>query len=271
MLSKQESLQKAKTVFNTASDYFDHPALSFWNVFGQQTIDRLSLQPGARVLDVCCGSGASAIPAAQQVGSSGQVIGVDIAESLLELARHKCEQQGLENIQFLCADFENLGIPSESFDAIVCVFGIFFVPDMIAGVQELWRMLKPGGKLAITSWGKQVFEPANQVFWQILESERPDLVKNFTHWDRISDSGSLHLLLETAGMRQVQVFNETGIHFLSDPEDWWIMILGGGCRGTIEQLDPEVKERIRVKNLDFLRSNAVSSLDVDVLYAVSQK
>ena len=66
------------------------------------------------------------------------------------LALNKSRQQGLENIEFRYGDFENLGFPSESFDAIVCVFGIFFVPDMIAAVRELWRMVRPGGKLAIT-------------------------------------------------------------------------------------------------------------------------
>ncbi len=164
MTDKEEALAKAETVFNAASDYFDAPALSFWNRFGQQTINRISLYPGDRVLDVCCGTGASAIPAAVLVDANGRVLGIDIAESLLELARNKSRQQGIENIEFQYGDFENLGFPSESFDAIVCVFGIFFIPDMLAAVRELWRMVRPGGKLAITSWGEKVFEPANQVF-----------------------------------------------------------------------------------------------------------
>ncbi|MCU0551800.1 MAG: class I SAM-dependent methyltransferase [Leptolyngbya sp. Prado105] len=173
-MSKEDALARAKAVFNAASDYFDAPALSFWNRFGQQTIDHLALRPGDRVLDVCCGSGASAIPAAVRVGAAGQVLGIDIAESLLQLARDKAQQQGLENIKFQVGDFETLGFPDESFDAIVCVFGIFFVPDMQAAVRELWRMLRPGGKLAITSWGERVFEPANRVFWDAIAVERPD-------------------------------------------------------------------------------------------------
>jgi ubiquinone/menaquinone biosynthesis C-methylase UbiE len=126
-MDKQEAIAKIATVFNAASDYFDAPALSFWNRFGQQTIDRLSLCSGDRVLDVCCGTGASAIPAAVSVGCTGLVLGIDLAESLLQLARQKSHQQGLENIEFRCGDFESLGLPDESFDAVVCVFGIFFV------------------------------------------------------------------------------------------------------------------------------------------------
>ena len=271
MINREETIARTAAVFNTASDYFDAPALSFWNRFGQQTIDRLSLRSGDRVLDVCCGTGASAIPAAVCVGSTGQVLGIDIAESLLQLARNKSQQQGLENIEFRYGDFENLGLPNESFDAIVCIFGIFFVPDMLAAIRELWRMVRPGGKLAITSWGEKVFEPANQAFWAAIEAERPDLVRKFTPWDRIRDRASLQALLEAGGATQVEVFAEVGTHALASPEDWWTIVLGGGFRGTIDRLDPAAKSRVRQANLHFLRTNEVHALEVDVLYAIAQK
>jgi ubiquinone/menaquinone biosynthesis C-methylase UbiE len=276
MTSKEEAIAKAETTFNSASEYFDAPALSFWNRFGQQTIERLSLQSvdvsrQLRILDVCCGTGASAIPAAVSVGSAGNVLGIDIAESLLELARKKSQQQGLENIEFRRGDFENLNYDSESFDVVVCVFGIFFVPDMVAAVQELWRMVRPGGKLAITSWGENVFEPANKIFWGAIEAERPDLSKKFTPWDRISDPSSLQALLVAGGATQVEIFAEAGVHELASPEDWWTIVMGGGLRGTIDQLEPEARERVRQANLEFLRVNQVNSLAVNVLYAIAEK
>jgi ubiquinone/menaquinone biosynthesis C-methylase UbiE len=271
MLSKEETIARTEAVFNAASDYFDAPPLSFWNRFGQQTIDRLSLRSGDRVLDVCCGTGASAIPAAVCVGPTGHVLGIDLAESLLQLARHKSQQQGLENIEFRYGDFENLGLLSASFDTVVCVFGIFFVPDMIAAIRELWRMVRPDGKLAITSWGAQVFEPATQIFWEAIEAERPDLVKKFTPWDRIADPASLQALLEAGGATSVKVFAEVGTHALDAPEDWWTIVLGGGLRGTIDQLDPAARERVRQANLQGLQTHKVHSLEVGVLYAIAQK
>ncbi len=142
---------------------------------------------------------------------------------------------------------------------------------MIGAVRELWRMVRPGGKLAITSWGKNVFEPANQAFWDIIKAERPDLYKTFTPWDRINEASSLENFLREAGATQVEVFAEDAIHELAAPEDWWTMIMGGGIRGTIEQLDLESRERIRAANLEFLRSNQVRELDVNVLYAIAHK
>jgi ubiquinone/menaquinone biosynthesis C-methylase UbiE len=270
-MNKEEAIQKSTTTFNAAADLFDAPALSFWNRFGQNTVERIQLQPGAEVLDVCCGSGASAIPAAVKVGNTGSVLGADLADSLLDLARQKSHQQGLANIEFRCGDFTNMGLPSESFDAIVCVFGIFFVPDMEAAIAELWRMLRPGGKLAITSWGARVFEPANQTFWNTIQSERPELYKQFTPWYRIGETDSLTALLESGGATNVEVFAQTDSHKLATPEDWWTMVMGGGIRGTVDQLDPATKERVRSVNMQFLRDNQIHALDSDVLYAIAQK
>jgi SAM-dependent methyltransferase len=222
-------------------------------------------------LDVCCGTGASAIPAALCVGSGGSVLGVDVAESLLELARKKSQQQGLENIEFRCGDFESLNYDSESFDIVVCVFGIFFASDMLAAVRELLRMVSSGGKLAITSWGENVFEPANKIFWNVMEAERPDLEKKFTPWEQIQDPSSLQSLLVASGATEVEVFAESEFHELATPEDWWTMIMGGGLRGTIDQLNPQTREVVRQANLEFLRVNKVNSLAVDVLYAIAYK
>ena len=145
MNSNQEANLKARTTYNAAADSFDAPANSFWDRFGRCTIDRLSLTPGAHVLDVCCGSGASAIPAAEQVGPQGYVLAVDLAERLLELGRAKAQTRGLTNIEFRLGDMLQLGLPEASFDVVVCVFGIFFVPDISRAVRELWRLFAPAG------------------------------------------------------------------------------------------------------------------------------
>jgi ubiquinone/menaquinone biosynthesis C-methylase UbiE len=270
-MNKAEFIQRATITFNAAADCYDNPVLSYWNRFGKRTIDQIELQSGARVLDVCCGSGASAIPAAVKVGATGTVLGVDLAESLLELARQKSQRQGLKNIEFHCSDFSSLGLKNESFDAVVCVFGIFFLPDMEASVNELWRMLRPGGKLAITSWGARMFEPATTKFWSTIESERPDLYRKTPPWDRISNPLSLQTLLESGGANNVKVFAEVDSHKLSIPEDWWVMAMGGGLRSPLDKLDSAARERIRSTNLEFLRVNSIDSLDSDVLYAIAQK
>jgi ubiquinone/menaquinone biosynthesis C-methylase UbiE len=269
MGTPEEAKTRAAITYNAASDRYDDPANSFWERFGRRTIERLNLSPGARALDVCCGSGASAIPAAEAVGPNGLVLGVDLAEDLLDLARTKARQRGLNHIEFRTGDVLNLGLSESDFDAVICVFGIFFVPDMQAAARELWRLVCPGGKLAITTWGPRFFEPMNTAFWNSVREVRPDLYKGFNPWDRLSDPDSVRSMLAGAGVYQQEVVLEGGTHPLRSPEDWWTMVLGTGYRGTIEQLDAECRERTRRANLNFICGSSVSSVEANVIYAIA--
>ena len=270
-LSKEEALAKAAATYNAASDDYDERALSFWDRFGQRTVERLSLQPGARVLDVCSGSGASALPAAERVAPNGHVVAVDLAERLLLLARAKAERRGLTNIEFRVDDFEELGLPDKSFDAVVCVFGIFFVPDMPRAVRELWRMVRPGGQLAITTWGPNLFEPGNTAFWDAVRVERPDQYKGFNPWDRISEPASVRAMMRKGGVHTDDVVAESGTHPINSPADWWSIVLGSGYRGTIEQLDRKAQERVREANFKYVRETQLRSVAANVVYAIAGK
>ena len=188
MPTPPDARRKAAATYDAAADAFDHPSNSFWSRFGLRTIERLDLGPGLRVLDACCGSGASAIPAAERVGPRGSVLGVDLAANLLALARAKASERRLCHAEFREGDLLALELEAASFDAVVCVFGIFFVPDMPAAVRELWRFVKPGGRLAITTWGPRLFEPVNSVFWRAVGERRPELQKSFNPWDRITEA-----------------------------------------------------------------------------------
>src|SRR3954454_1829094 len=90
-------------------DHFADPALSFWDRFGRRTIAGIGLRAGDHVFDACCGTGASALPAAHLVGTAGRVLGFDVAEPALALARAKAQEQGLTNVEFRAADVEHTG------------------------------------------------------------------------------------------------------------------------------------------------------------------
>src|SRR5215469_3682759 len=129
-----EQVRRAARTYGAAADHYDRPALGFWDRYGAATVALLKLPPGASVLDVCCGAGASAIPAARAVGPSGRVLGIDIAAPMLELARARAGREGLRNVSFRHGDATRTGLPDGEFDAVMCVFGVFFAPDMPAFV-----------------------------------------------------------------------------------------------------------------------------------------
>ena len=262
---------RAAFTYNAAADSYDASPLEFWDYFGRRTIDLASVPIGSRVLDVCCGAGASALPAAEAVGPTGNVIGVDLARRLLESGRTKAIRRCLGNLEFEVGDMLSLRFPAASFDAVVCVFGIFFVPDMIAAVRELWCRVRPGGQLAVTTWGPNLFEPANDAFWCSIKNVRPDLHKAFNPWDRISDPESLRKILDQSGVASPKIIAENRFHPINSDEDWWTIVLGSGYRGTIEQLDLMERQKIKEANLAFIRDEKISAVETNVLYALATK
>ena len=271
MPTPEDVKQSSTDTFNAASDAFDASALGFRDNFGRETVEKISTRAGARVLDVCCGTGSSAIPAAELVGSSGFVIGVDLADRLVALAREKARRRALQNIIFRVADMLELDYQAESFDAVLCVFGIFLVPDMPAAVRELWRFVRPGGQLAITSWGRNVLEPANSFFWRSVQELRSELQKPSEPWDRIADPAHLRQMLREGGVEADEVTAENRWHPIHSPEDWWTIVLGSRRRGAIEQLTLSEVAAVKEANLAFVRDHRIKRLESNALQAIATK
>jgi ubiquinone/menaquinone biosynthesis C-methylase UbiE len=262
---------RAAFTYNAAADCFDASPLSFWDYFGRRTIELASLPVGSRVLDVCCGTGASALPAAEVVGPTGKVIGIDLAKQLLELARTKAAKRRLGNIEFEIGDMLSLRFPAASFDAVICVFGIFFVPDMAKAVSELWNRVRQGGKLAVTTWASNFCKPASDAFWRLIKNVRPDLHKGFNPWDRIDSPASLRGVFDQAGIALPTIIREDRLHPIKSAEDWWTIVLGSGYRGTTEQLTLMEREKVKEANLAFIRDKKISAVETNVLYAIATK
>ena len=262
---------KAAATYNAAADHFDDAPLAFWDRCGRRTVERLGLAEGALVLDAGCGSGASALPAAERVGPPGRVIGVDLAEGLLQLGRAKARSRGLRNVEFQCGDMTALPFEDGRFHAVVCVFAIFFVPDMERQMAKLWRLVRPGGRLAITTWGPRMFEPGSSAWWAAVKEFRPDLLPAVNPWERIMTTDAMRQLLAASGIPEAEIVAEDGRQTLRTPDDWWTVVLGSGYRWTVDQMDDETIERVRAANLAPLRRSGVTSIETNVIYAVATK
>lgn len=114
---------------------------------------RLRIQPGLRVLDVACGTGNTAIPAAR---AGARVVGVDIAPNSLEQARQRAAAEGLK-VDFEEGDAEALRFPDSAFDVVITMFGAMFAPRPERVAAELLRVVKPGGTIAMANWTPEGF------------------------------------------------------------------------------------------------------------------
>ena len=96
----------------------------------------------------------------ERVAPTGEVIAFDLAEKLLKKGSHALRNRVSQILSFGGLTSKACLFLIETFDAVLCVFGIFFVTDLQGGIRELWRLVRPNGLLAITIWGRGLFEPS---------------------------------------------------------------------------------------------------------------
>ncbi|TML34524.1 MAG: methyltransferase domain-containing protein [Actinobacteria bacterium] len=132
-----------------------------WNEFidratgaiNNRLVELAGVTPGSRVLDVAAGYGEPSLTAARVVGPEGKVVATDISQEMLAFGRERAAEAGLENVEFMLSDAISLDFPKESFDAALSRWGIIFEPDGEAAAARVRGFLKPGARMAISSWG----------------------------------------------------------------------------------------------------------------------
>jgi len=266
-MTPAELKARIASAYNAALDRRGQSAVGHRDRFGQRVVEIAALKSGEYVLDVCCGAGSSALPAARAVGPTGRVIGADLAGDAVVAARERATAEGLANVEFRVADFDQVYFRAASFDVILCVFGIFFMPDIAASLAKMWRFLRSGGRLVIVTRGPDVFEPGNTIFWDAVRGERPELYKAFAPWERLTTPDAVRAEFARAGIAEVEITEEDPGHELTSTEDFWDLVMGTGYRATVDQLTDAERERVRTACLA-LDSRQLTS---PVLYAVARK
>ncbi len=147
-MSNTEQRERARATW--AAGDFDAIAERIWSV-GDDLVERVGVSAGQRAIDVACGTGNAAIPAAV---AGAEVTGLDITPELFEDGRRRAREAGVE-IEWVEGDAEDLPFDEASFDLALSTFGCMFAPDHEAAAAELARVLKPGGRMGVAAWNPQ--------------------------------------------------------------------------------------------------------------------
>ena len=181
------------------------------------------IQPGQRVLDLCSGTGEPSFTWAEMVGPSGHVTATDLSQEMLDVAADLAWERELNNMTFQVADAEALPFPDQSFDSVTCLFGVMFFPDVHRAMNQVRRVLKPGGRAAFLAWGaaeKSQFSSATRgVLAKYAPADTPPPAAEVFRYAR---PGTLSAILHHAGFRGVQEETRTvPWPYPGTPEEGW--------------------------------------------------
>jgi len=242
-VSPEARKQAVAGLFTRTADTYDS-VLPFFTHFGERTVTAAALAPGEHVLDVACGLGASVFPAAKAVGPSGHVTGVDLAPGMIEALQQRIRVGSLTNADAQVMDAEALEFPAGRFDAVICAFGIMFLPNIPQALSEIRRVLRPNGCAAVAVWARAT---PNLGFLGELSAEFGSV--NFESgpgppppWN---DDAGFSALLEQAGFSSVRVVSEEASFELRDADTWWRWQLSHGARVYWDMMPDEKREAFR--------------------------
>jgi ubiquinone/menaquinone biosynthesis C-methylase UbiE len=172
--------------------------------FASILLEHADPRPGERVVDVACGTGIVARLAAGHVGQSGSVVGVDINPHMIAVALSLMAPAGA-SIEWREGSALALPLADDEFDLALCQAGLQFIPDRPAALREMYRVLKPGGRVAISVWASIERNPVQSIVWgtiaRHLNMPLADINPAFT----LGDAGQLRSLLEEAGFSDATV------------------------------------------------------------------
>jgi ubiquinone/menaquinone biosynthesis C-methylase UbiE/ribosomal protein S18 acetylase RimI-like enzyme len=279
MENKSIEIKKNITdLFNKVSTVFDSNGPRYFEYFGRGLVEFAAVKEGQTVLDVASGKGASLFAAAEKVRANGKVIGSDIAEGMVKETNLEIQRRAMKNVEVMVMDAEKLDFTNETFDHILCGFGVFFFPNYKVAFNEFMRVLKEGGRFSFTtflrksdekfSWFHELVEKYLPPFQDELDEYQEDDAPEF-HTEE-----GLYKILKKAGFKNTQVINEEKIFVYKDEQEWWDKLWTHGFIDVLERIPEHKMEDFKAEVFEKLREikgEKGIAATIYVLYALGEK
>lgn len=273
----REKQRESWNKFSSGWKKWDDLVIQFLHPMGEEIIQQLDLKATDTVLDIAGGTGEPGLTIASKI-SSGKVIITDLAEDMLTIAAENAAKKKIKNVETQICDVCELPFDDNSFDAISCRFGFMFFPDLLLATKEMVRVLKPGGRVAVSVWGV-----AQKNFWVTaiggtinqnmqLTPPPPGAPGMF----RCAESGMIQNLFEKAGLKNTSEKEVISKLDLESAEVYWEMMtdVAAPFVAALSKAEDEMKEKIKQEVFQKINEkfgNATVSLDGSALVIAGEK
>jgi O-methyltransferase / aklanonic acid methyltransferase len=224
-------------MFDRLAPHYDAVGPASFAYFGRRLVEQVGIEVGDRVLDVACGRGAVLFPAVERVGAAGEVVGIDFSQEMVLATNAEAQRRGLAPPARVM-DAERLDFADATFSRVLCGFGLMFFPHLDRALAEFRRVLKPGGRIGVSTWQISQADDVRAVLDEIGVGGPGE-----PGW--ITDPAELSWLLVSAGFSNVTVTVDSHAFRYADLDEYWRTVRGTGERRRLDLLGAAETERVR--------------------------
>lgn len=245
---------------------WDPVTIEFLQPMKEAIINYLQPKDGQKILDIAAGTGEPALSIAASI-KNGVVTITDISEEMMEIAREKAIAKELTNIETVICDASDLPFENGSFDAVSCRFGFMFFPDIQLAANEIYRVLKPGGRFATTVWN---FPEKN--FWvtaimgtimRLMEIPPPP--PEVPGMFRCCKPGRMRDILEKAGFNDIEEREVLSTLKTESVDEYWEMMteIGASVVAALSQADEGMRSKIKEEVFRLIKQKCPETVSLE--------
>ncbi len=213
-------------------------------------LEMANLNQGENVLDVACGTGLVSFDALAKLGKNGRLLGTDISDKMVEMAAATAAKEKENRVHFERMDAEELNLANNSFDVSLCALGLMYVPDPSKALEEMYRVLKPGGRVVTAVWGQRARCGWADIFEIVDQHVASEVCPMFFN---LGNHNMLELHLKKAGFTKIDTRRiSTVLSYKDEREALGAAFEGGPVALAYFKFSEEIKKEVRANYLSSL-------------------